>query len=76
MKLNLVNSLIRRVNIWVNTHERYLIKHQSKYTASCVELGIIKRPSRDTCLYMGEATPLDSADPQNPDFLFAKASQP
>ena len=31
---------------------------------------IIKRPTRDACLYVGEATPLD------PHFLFAIASQP
>ena len=35
---------------------------------SCLEI-FLKRPVRDVCLYMGEATPTD------PHFLFAVASQ-
>ena len=37
---------------------------------SAYNLLIIMRPSRDACLYMGEATPPD------PHFLFVLASQP
>ena len=37
---------------------------------SAYNLLIIMHPSRDACLYMGEATPPD------PHFLFALASQP
>ena len=41
---------------------------------------LIKRPARDTCLYMGEATPLvspvppDLHDPPDPHFLFIVSS--
>ena len=38
----------------------------------CV-LGLVKRPTRDACLYI-EATPLDH--PPDPNFLFAIALQP
>ena len=37
---------------------------------------VIKRPTRDACLYMGEATPLaplDLPDPLDPHFVFAIA---
>ena len=37
---------------------------------------IIKHPARDTCLYMGEATPLDPLDSPDAHFLFAIALQP
>ena len=35
-----------------------------------------KRPTRDACLYMGEATPPDPPDLPDPHFFFAIATQP
>ena len=36
----------------------------------------IKRPAKDSCLYMGEVTPLDSPDLLDPHFLFTFSLQP